>query len=92
MNSHVLKAVTILAIFFGLSVASADMKSDKEAVNAACLQDAATAGCGSEVVGKGLLKCLHTYKKGHKDYKFSDSCKTAMKTLHTDHKEKKSDK
>ena len=89
MNVRVLKTVSVLIMSLGLSVAHADMKSDKDAVNAACSQDAGTAGCGSEVVGKGLLKCLHAYKKAHKEFKFSDGCKSAMKTLHADHKEKK---
>lgn len=93
MKVRVLKLVSVLIMSLGLSVvANADMKSDKEGVAAACTQDSATAGCGSEVVGKGLLKCLHEYKKAHKEYKFSEGCKSAMKTLRADHKEKKSDK
>lgn len=62
--------------------------ADAQAVNAACSTDAATAGCGAEKVGTGLLKCLHGYKKAHHDFKFSDGCKTAMKTLHHDKKAK----
>ena len=89
MNMHVLKIASVLVMSLGLSVANADMNSDKEAVNAACSQDAGTAGCSSLVVGKGLLKCLHAYKKSHKEFKFSDGCKSAMKTLHKDRKEKK---
>ncbi len=43
--------------------------ADAQAVNAACSQDAAAAGCGAEKVGTGLLKCLHGYKKAHHDKK-----------------------
>ena len=93
MNTNSIKTAVALALTLGFASAhAADIKSDKEGVNAACVQDAATAGCGSEVVGKGLLKCLHTYKKAHKDYKFSEGCKSAMKTLHADKKEMKKEK
>ena len=60
------------------------VQADKTQVNSACSADAQTAGCGGEVVGQGLLKCLHSYKKEHKDFKFSDGCKTAMKQLKSD--------
>lgn len=69
--------------------AKENTSADAAAVNGACAQDAATAGCGSEKVGTGLLKCLHAYKKSNKDFKFSDSCKAAMKTMHQDRKAKK---
>ncbi len=92
MKITVLKIVSVLALSLGLATANADMKSDREAVNAACTQDATTAGCGSETVGKGLLKCLHGYKKSHKEFKFSEACQSAMKTLKADHKEKKEKK
>lgn len=64
----------------------AELKGDRDQVNTACVEDAKTAGCEGETVGKGLLKCLHSYKKSHKSYKFSDSCKTAMRELHKDRK------
>ncbi len=88
-----MKIISILALTLGLATAhAADVKADAQAVNAACTQDAATAGCGSETVGKGLLKCLHAYHKANKDFKFSEGCKSAMKTLHTDKKEMKKEK
>ena len=55
------------------------MQADNQAINSACSADAQTGGCGTEVVGKGLLKCLWAYKKANKSFKFSDSCKSAMK-------------
>lgn len=66
--------------------ADATMEADKTAIDSACTADAGTAGCGSEKVGTGLLKCLHAYKKAHHDFKFSDSCKAAMKQMHADRK------
>jgi hypothetical protein len=68
------------------------MRKDAQAINQACTGDAANTGCGGEVVGKGLLKCMHAYKKAHKDYKFSDGCKDAMKQMHEDREEMKGGK
>jgi hypothetical protein len=66
--------------------ADAAMNADNDAINTACASDSSTAGCGNEKVGTGLLKCLHAYKKAHKDFKFSDDCKKAMKQRHADKK------
>ena len=82
----------IFAAVLGLSfvvsslvfAADATMKADREAINTACASDAKTANCGDEKVGTGLMKCLHAYKMANKTYKFSDSCKDAMKQLHAD--------
>lgn len=92
MKMNSLKIISVLALIFGIATAHADMKTDRTKVNTACSQDAVAAGCGSETVGKGLLKCLHTYKKEHKDFKFSNGCKSAMKTLRSDRKEMKEKK
>ena len=59
--------------------ADAVLTADNDAINTSCSADATTAGCGSEKVGTGLLKCLHAYKKAHPDFKFSESCKITMK-------------
>ena len=63
---------------------SAEDKIDASQINVACSQDAQTAGCSGEVVGKGLLRCLHSYKKANNSYKFSPSCKAAIEKLHQD--------
>jgi hypothetical protein len=82
----------VLALLCFSSNAFADGKvaqgADAQAIDAACTTDAATAGCGSEQVGTGLLKCLHAYKKAHHDFKFSDSCRAATKKAQADHKAK----
>ena len=80
-----------MAISFVISASSAfaadaTIQADAQDINKACQADAATAGCGTEVVGKGLLKCLHAYKKANASFKFSDGCKTAMKQMHADKK------
>ncbi len=68
------------------------IKADAQAVDNSCAAEAKTAGCGDEVVGKGLLKCIHGYKQAHKkDFKISDGCKTALKKLHEDKKEMKAE-
>lgn len=89
-KSHLLVFAFSLVTFSAF--AQEGVKADREAVNAACSTDAQTAGCGSEVVGKGLLKCLHNYKKEHKEFKFSESCKSSMKKLRSDRKAKKAKK
>ncbi len=76
---------------FALSAASAfaadaTISADNQSIDNACKAEAQTAGCGNEVVGKGLLRCLHAYKKSNKDFKFSDGCKTALKQRHQDEK------
>jgi hypothetical protein len=77
--------VIIASILMSLGAAhAADMKADKQNVDTQCTADAATAGCGTEQVGTGLMKCLHAYKKAHKEYKFTDGCKSAMQQIHAD--------
>ena len=91
----VFKNVCVLSVFvLSLSTAlAADpvISADKDAVNSACAAESATAKCGEEKVGTGLLKCLHAYKKANKDFKLSDACKASMKKLHADKKAEKSE-
>ena len=70
----------------------AEMEAQRNAVESACAADATTTGCSGKEVGKGLLKCMHEYKKAHKDFKFSDSCKSATKELKHERKEHKKHK
>jgi hypothetical protein len=80
---------TILCLAFTSPVFAgpdAAIQADNQAIDAACTSDAQTAGCGTEQVGKGLLKCLHAYKKANPSYKFSASCKSAMMQRHADKK------
>jgi len=78
--------LSVLVGFVSFSQAKENTSPDAEAVDSACTADAATAGCGSEKVGTGLLKCMHAYKKAHKDFKFSDGCKSAMQKMRADKK------
>jgi len=64
----------------------------KAAINAACAADASTAGCAGKEVGDGLLKCLHAYKKEHKDFVISEGCKASTKSLRDEKKEWKAKK
>ncbi len=80
-----LSLLTLIALSnFAMAAPDATIQADNQAINTACSADAQTAGCGSEVVGKGLLICLHKYKKANASFKFSDSCKAAMKQRHAD--------
>ena len=56
-----------------------DTSATAIAINNACTTEAATAGCGSEVVGMGLLKCIYSYKKLHRNFQFSNGCRQAIK-------------
>ena len=85
------KLVSAFIIAVGIQSAAfaaptAQDKADASNVNSACTQDAQTAGCSGEVVGKGLLKCLHSYKEANKSFKFSPGCQSAIKQLNTDKK------
>lgn len=78
----ILVSIVVMALH-SISMAAPAEKNgaDAQAVNAACAQDSATAGCESKKVGTGLLKCLHLYKKSHHEHKFSEGCKNAMKQM-----------
>ena len=79
------KIILASAVVFAFA-AHADRAADKIAVDNACTAEASTAGCGNEKVGTGLLKCIHAYKKAHKEFKLSDGCKASMKQLRSDRK------
>jgi hypothetical protein len=87
MKKLILATVLILssAAFAVDSAKKEEIKADRLAVDSACTTESSTAGCGSEKVGTGLLKCIHAYKKEHKkDFKISDGCKSAMHKLKSD--------
>jgi len=69
------------------------LQADRDAVNSSCSAEAATAGCASDAkVGSGLLKCIHAYKKEHKEFKISEGCKSASQKLKADHEAHKAEK
>lgn len=88
---------SLLAVSFSGQLAMADnhakgehkaeMEAGRNAVESACTAEASETGCTGKEVGKGLLKCMHEYKKAHKDFKFSDACKNATKDLKHERKE-----
>lgn len=94
MKSYRYQLFVVGAALMVNSLAFADMKSemktDREAINKACTQEATTAGCADKVVGKGLMKCLHSYRKEHKDFKLGEGCESTIKKLKEDRKQKKS--
>lgn len=65
-----------VAVFAGEKHAEADAK-----IKAACSAEIAATGCADKDLGKGLLKCMHAYKKEHKEFKFSEGCKDVKKEL-----------
>ncbi|OIR16918.1 hypothetical protein GALL_27390 [mine drainage metagenome] len=74
-------AIFFATSFSGAAVADTAPSADIQAVNTACRVDAEMAGCGQEVVGKGMLKCMGSYKKSHQDFKFSPACRSALKQM-----------
>lgn len=66
-----------------------ELGNEKLAVNSACQDEAKSANCGDKVVGRGLLKCIHSHKKASSDFKISDGCKAAMKSLKSEHRKAK---
>lgn len=92
--SATMKVLLVMALFLATSVnaqAAMDekLKEEAQAINSACKTDAANAGCAGEVVGKGLLKCLRAYKQAHKEYKFTDACREAVKEFREERKAEK---
>jgi hypothetical protein len=72
-------------LLMGTSVlANEQLKADRAAVNESCKAEGVTAGCGENKVGTGLLKCIHKYRKEHKEFKVSQVCKASMRKLHLD--------
>lgn len=58
-------------------------------VKQACSAEIAKAGCGDKSVGTGLMKCLKSYKKDHKDFEISQGCKDVKKKTKEMRKEAK---
>lgn len=85
MMKTIILAVSLLSVS-SVFAADATMKADAQNIDTACKQDAATASCGNDQVGTGLLKCLWAYKKSNKSYKFTPGCKAAMEQMHADKK------
>lgn len=81
----ILSALLVTSLSFA---ESADLETQKNAVNSACADEAAKANCGDQKVGSGLLKCIHSHKKANREFKISDSCKEAMKHLKHERKER----
>jgi hypothetical protein len=95
--SLTMRALLTAAILFAFAVnanaeKNTEMKADAQAIDAACKKDAADVGCGGKVVGKGLLRCMHEYKESHKDHKFSEDCREAMKKMKEERREEKNSK
>ena len=91
MNKMIFMSTLIVSLF-AVAQGKEAKSPQAEAINAACAQDAVTAKCDGEKVGTGLIKCLHKYKKATPDFKFSPSCKEALKAGKEARKEKRDKK
>lgn len=70
----------------------AKVAEHKAEIQQACAAEAEKAGCAGKEVGSGLLKCIHAYKKEHKDFEISKECKSSRKSLRDEKKEWKAKK
>jgi len=89
-----LKSV-FMTVFLMASVstlAKGDRAVKNEEIKKACAAEIATSGCGDKDLGQGLLRCLHAYKKEHKDMVISDSCKNQRKEIREKRQAKKIEK
>ena len=73
------------------SFAKEDRSAKDAELKSACSAEIAASGCGGKDLGKGLLKCLHAYKKEHKDMVVSESCKNLRKEFKEKREAKKSE-
>jgi len=88
-----IKHLVILFVAFS-SVAFANdpaKKANNAAINTACAADGKMADCGDKQVGTGLLRCLHDYKKSHKEFALSAGCKEAIQKRQAEQKEHNKD-
>lgn len=85
---NLISTVAILSVSLSAFAADPKLQGDREAVDKACASEASQAGCANAQVGSGLLKCIHAYRREHRDFKVSDGCKAAMKQLRADRKRK----
>ena len=76
----------LLVAFSSFGAGKENTSANAQAVDAACAQEGTTASCGTEKVGTGLIKCIHAYKKEHKDFKISEGCHAALKKMHDEKK------
>ncbi len=84
----------LLTLAFVFSSLSATASMDKEGlkaemgnvIKAECADEISKANCGNEH-GPRILKCIHEYKKTHKEFLISDKCKDVRKKMKTKRKE-----
>ena len=84
--------VTLVLIASVSSFAKGDHAAKDAEIKSACATEIATAGCSDKDLGKGLLKCIHAYKKEHKDMVVSESCKNVRKELRDKRQARKAEK
>ena len=79
-----LAAAMLFAISFNAHAADAALKPDAKPTDNPCKPEANASGCEDLVAGKGLLKCMSSYKMANRDFKFSEGCSEAMKQMRKD--------
>lgn len=82
-------AITLMISTLSIAYSAESQMASAQAINTTCTEEAETAKCGNDKVGTGLLKCLRTYKRAHKDFKITESCEASLKQLRRDVKAKR---
>ena len=80
---------SFVLIISAISVAKGDRAAKDAELKSACAAEISMAGCGDKDLGKGLLKCIQTYRKEHKDMVISESCKNLRKEFKAERQAKK---
>ena len=86
LNYACIAMLSLVVVSSSAFAVDATIQADRQGVDAACKAEATTAGCGTEQVGTGLLKCIHAYKKANMSFQISLACRAAMQQLHADRK------
>ncbi|CAK0769327.1 exported hypothetical protein [Gammaproteobacteria bacterium] len=62
------------------------LQGDNRAINNNCASDAGIAHCDGEKVGSGLIKCLQSYERTHRNFVLSSECRSAIRQRNQDKK------
>ena len=77
-------AVVHLLAGAAAAASAGPLLADKQSVDQACAAEAATAQCGGEQAGHGMLKCIGSYRKANPAFRVSPACSAAIKQLRGD--------
>jgi hypothetical protein len=74
-------AALVLSMSCSVALAAEAAAAMEPTMDTACATEMKTANCAMDKTGEESKKCLHDYKKAHKDFKMSEECHKAMKHM-----------